>query len=116
VRSREAKDYAAGAEKERRMKRVGDKRVLFEIRHDINGHYFECEWDDGRVNIVNQIEQACKHCQIPSADILVEVQPLDSQAKSADARVFGKNADTGRNETQLECVRSYLLNEKEWKK
>ena len=83
------------------MKFGGDK-FLDEIRQDVDGYHFECEWDDIGVKIEKVIEQACKPCEIPRDDIHVEVQPIDPQVKSADARVRGMS------EEQLRCVCAYL--------
>ena len=82
--------------------KFGGDRFLYEISQDVDGYYFECGWDDMGVKIEKVIEQACKPCEIPRDDIHVEVQPIDPQVKSADARVRGMS------EEQLRCVCAYL--------
>jgi hypothetical protein len=83
------------------MKFGGDK-FLYEITEDVDGYYFECKWHDMGVKIEKVIEQAYKDCKIPRDEIHVEVQPIDPQVKSADARVRGMS------EKQLRCVCAYL--------
>ena len=82
--------------------KFGGDRFLCEISQDGDGYYFECRWDDIDVKIEKVIEHACKGCKILRDDIHIEVQPVDPQVKSTDARVRGMS------EEQLRCLRAYL--------
>ena len=82
-------------------------KKLFEIEQDANGYHFECWWD-GELDIANEIAQAREHCAVASS---FEVPVIISRRKGHHQGLV-----KGRNETQVKCVRFYLLDFKGWTK